>query len=238
MSFLADHDVCIVGGGDTNFWHGALFEQVHRSFQTPPSTVPLALDLREGGAPFYTSRTINTRLSDSNQIPGLEKSRRMEVDERRFPTAAVIIACQNPFARALGRDHWCVFLAGTRSLGTAGAVLALSTIVERMRADDQLNYFSAVDTAQPDVRALVSALLVRTVTVEYAAEDRQSRGRRPIPTDRPDPDYRDSYIPTAVEYLDNTGEAPEWRPLVSLDAPARDEVDAARAPRGAERVNA
>jgi hypothetical protein len=237
MSFLAAHDVCIVGGGDTNFWHGALFEQVHRSFQTPPSTIPLALDLREGGTPFYTSRTINTRLSDSNRIPGLEKSRRMEVDERRFPTAAVILACENPFARALGRDHWCVFLAGTRSLGTAGAVLALSTMIERLRADGELNYFSAVDTAQPDVRALVSALLVRAVTVEYAAEDNRGRGRRPIPTDRPDPEYRDSYVPTAVEYLDNTGEAPEWRALVSLDAP-RDEVDAARAPRGAERVNA
>src|SRR5699024_5729347 len=39
---LADRDVVGVGGPDTNFWHGALFEPVAREFGNPESSVPLA----------------------------------------------------------------------------------------------------------------------------------------------------------------------------------------------------
>ena len=230
LPFLTQHDLCVIGGGDTNFWHAALFEPVFQRFHEPESTIPLALDLRETENPFYSSRTIAVRLADRERIPGLEGARRFELDERNFPTCGMILACANPFASASEHSHWCVFIAGTRSLGTAGAVLGLAAMLERMRADDRVNYFSAVETTQPGVRALVSALLIRVVEVEYAAESDRERGRWRIPTDRPDPDYRDSYVPTAVEYLDNTGEAPEWKPLVSVVQPeeARPETGRSR----------
>jgi hypothetical protein len=223
IQFLAAHDLVVVSGGDTNFWHGALFEPVFRAFAAPPSTVPLACDLRDptGELSFYGSTSINLNLHNRHLIPGLEKARRHELDERRFPTCAMILAVENPFARALGRDHWCVFVAGPRSLGTSGGVLALAAAIEQMRADPSVNYTTLVNTAEQDVTAAVSALITRTVRCEYAADDytgaHRARGVKEIPIDRPDPDYRDSYVPVGVEYLDNHGEVPVWRPLVSLD---------------------
>jgi hypothetical protein len=228
MPFLASHDLVVIGGGDSNFWHAALFEPVRQSFLNPPSTIPLALDLLDSGdsgVPFYGSRLINVRLAGKERIPGLEKARRYELDERRFPTCAMIVAVENPFARALGRDHWCVFVSGMRSLGGSGAVLALAALLDAMRSDPELNYASLVETAEPDVHARVSALLVRTTMVEYAAEAVDGtvvpRGRRAVPADRPDPEYRDSYSAIGVEYLDNVEGPPEWRPLVTVGTAAR-----------------
>lgn len=239
IQFLAAHDLVVVSGGDTNFWHGALFEPVFRSFTHTRSTIPLACDLRDptGELSFYGSASINLNLHNRHLIPGLENARRYELDERRFPTSAMILAVENPFAKALGRDHWCVFVAGPRSLGTSGGVLALAAILEEMRANPSVNYTTLVTTAEPDVTAAVSALITRTVRCEYAADDYtgalRTRGTNDIPTDRPDPDYRDSYVPVGVEYLDNHGEVPVWRPLVNLDpasepSPAR-EPELARA---------
>jgi hypothetical protein len=223
IEFLAAHDLVVVSGGDTNFWHGALFEPIYRAFAQPASTIPLACDLRDptGELSFYGSASINLNLYNRHLIPGLEKARRFELDERRFPTAAMILAVDNPFARALRRDHWCVFVAGTRSLGTSGAVLALAAIIEEMRSNPSVNYTTLVATAEPDVTAAVSALIVRTVRCEFASDDytgvHRHRGVKDIPLDKPDPDYRDSYVPVGVEYLDNHGDVPEWKPLVTLD---------------------
>ena len=231
MQFLAAHDLVLVGGGDSNFWHGAVFEPVLRSFMNPESTVPLACDMRDPSAAlsFYGSQSINLRLHNRELIPGLETSRRHELDELRFPTAAMILAVENPFAKALGRNHWCVFAAGPRSLGTSGAVLGLAAMLEQMRADPTLNFTTLVSTAEPDVTAAVSALITRTVRCEYAADDYtgtlRPRGLNDIPVDRPDPDYRDSYMPVGVEYLDNHGEIPVWRPLVNLDPPVDAEAE-------------
>jgi hypothetical protein len=224
IPFLACHDLVVIGGGDSNFWHAALFEPVRQSFLSPPSTIPLALDLRDSGGEisFYGSRMINVALAGKEKIPGLEKARRFELDERRFPTCAMLLAVENPFARALQRSHWCVFVAGTRSLGGCGAVLALAAMIEQMRADPSVNFGSLVETAEPDVAARVSALLVRTTAVEYAAEGHDdARGRRDIPVDGPDPDYRDSYVAVGVDFLDNLDGTPVWRPLVSPDRAAR-----------------
>src|SRR5262249_28366875 len=125
MQFLAAHDLVLVGGGDSNFWHGAIFEPILRSFTNPESTVPLACDMRDtpSALSFYGSHAINLNLHNRHLIPGLETSRRHELDERRFPTAAMILAVENPFAKAPGRDHWCVFAARPRRLGTSAAVL-------------------------------------------------------------------------------------------------------------------
>jgi len=106
-----------------------------------------------------------------------------------------------------------------------------------MRADPTLNFTTLVSTAEPDVTAAVSALITRTVRCEYAADDYtgtlRPRGLNDIPVDRPDPDYRDSYMPVGVEYLDNHGEIPVWRPLVNLDpqvdAEAKESPELARA---------
>jgi hypothetical protein len=191
--------------------------------------------MREAENPFYSSRTINVRLAGAERIPGLEGARRLELDERNFPTCGIILAVENPYARASEREHWCTFVAGTRSLGTAGAMLALAAMIERMRTDDDVNYFSVVETSEPGVHANVSALVTRVTEVEHAAEAGRGRARYAIATDRPDPDYRDSFMPLTVEYLDNTGETPEWKLLVSL-RPQEDDAAAEAVATGGERV--
>lgn len=229
IPFITDHDVVVIGGGDSNFWHAALYEPVFRRFREPESTIPLALDLRDYSsieASSYSSRTINVQLARREGIPGLEDAKRFELDERRFPTCGMILACENPYARAAGKQRWCVFVAGTRSLGTSGAVLALAAMLERLRTDEAANFFSVVETAETGVLANVSAMLCRVVEAEFAAEAAdgriRKRGRAEIPTDRADPNYRDSYVPTCVEILDNTGEMPEWRRIVRLGEPERE----------------
>ena len=216
---LAHRDVVVVGGPDTNFWHGALFEPVARAFTTPPSAVPLAMTLREGPAhlPVYGSRSLSVVLAGIGSAVQHTRHDRAEFDERLYPTYGMVLACRNPFAAAIGRSHWCVFVAGTRSLGTSGAVLALTLALRAMRADSSLNLFSEVPTTVEGVRASVSAMLCRTVEVEQSALRRDGvitpRTRRAMAPDGLDPYYSDSYVPTAVEYLSYADDTPRWRIL-------------------------
>ena len=220
---LAEHDLVIVGGPDTNFWHGGLFEPVAQEFARPHSSVPLALDMREPG-PFasYGSRSLTTVLAGSAAVFPHARGDRVGLDERLYPTHAMILACRNPYAAALGRSRWCVFVAGTRSLGTSGAVLALTLMLRQMRRDPQTTFFSEVPTDSARVRAPVSAVLVRVAEGEQAALRRdgalQPRMRRRHPPEGLDPHYSDSYIPTEVDYLayDGTGATPRWVTLGRL----------------------
>ena len=77
------------------------------------------------------------------------------MDERLFPTFGMIMACRNPFAAALGQSRWCVFVAGTRSLGTSGAVLGLAAMLRQMHGDPGLNFSSTVRTTRDGVQAQV-----------------------------------------------------------------------------------
>jgi hypothetical protein len=216
---LAERDVVVVGGPDTNFWHGALFEAASREFAEPRSSVPLAMDMREEGAfPTYGSRSITVLLGQSEEVFPYGREGRVELDERLYPTYAMILACRNPFAAALGRSHWCVFVAGTRSLGTSGAVLTLALMLQAMRADPDLNYFVEVPTDSAKVHAPVSAALCRTIEVEQAALRRDGRltprQRRRLPPENLDQHYSDSYIPVEVEHLSYAGGGPpRWVPL-------------------------
>lgn len=220
---LAEHDVVVVGGPDTNFWHGGLFEPVVQEFARPHSSVPLALDMREEGAyPSYGSRSLTTVLAGSEAVFPHAREERVLLDERLYPTHAMVLACRNPYAAALGRSRWCVFVAGTRSLGTSGAVLALTLMLRKMRLDPAVTFFSEVPTDSARVRAPVSAVLVRVAEVEQAALRRdgalQARQRRRLPTEGLDPHYSDSYIPTEVDILayDGTGGPPRWATLGRL----------------------
>jgi hypothetical protein len=222
---LAERDVIVVGGPDTNFWHGALFEPVARAFASPPSSVPLALDLREdrGDLPSYGSRSLSVVLAGVSSVLRHTREDRAQLDERLYPTYGMLLACRNPFAAAVGRSHWCVFAAGTRSLGTSGTVLALAMALAAMKADPEVNFFSEVPTQSPDVRAPVSALLCRTVRVERAVLRRDGaltdRGLHRLPTDGIDPAYSDSYVPVEVEYLSYAERQPRWSTLGRLSAP-------------------
>jgi hypothetical protein len=226
-ALLAEHDVVVVGGPDTNFWHGGLFEPVARDFANPRSSVPLALDMREEGAfPSYGSRSLTTVLAGSAAVFPHARESRVLLDERLYPTHAMILACRNPYAAALGRSHWCVFVAGTRSLGTSGAVLALTLMLRHMRREEGTTYFSEVPTDSARVRARVSAVLIRVAEMEQAALRRdgalQPRQRRRHPPEGLDPHYSDSYIPTEVDYLayDEPGGTPRWATLGRLGAPS------------------
>jgi hypothetical protein len=226
-ALLAEHDVVVVGGPDTNFWHGGLFEPVARDFARPRSSVPLALDMREPGAlPSYGSRSLTTVLAGSSAVFPHARGDRVGLDERLYPTHAMILACRNPYAAALGQSRWCVFVAGTRSLGTSGAVLALTLMLRQMRRDPGRTFFSEVPTDSARVRAPVSAVLVRVAEVEQAALHRdgalQPRQRRRLPTEGLDPHYSDSYVPTEVDHLayDGTGGAPQWATLGRLGSSA------------------
>jgi len=218
-ALLADRDVVVVGGPDTNFWHGALFEPVAREFGTPKSSVPLAIDMREPGElPTYGSRMLTAQLSGSGAVFPHSRADQVQLDERLYPTHAMILACRNPYAAAAGRSRWVVFVAGTRSLGTSGAVLALTLMLRRMRADPEANFYSEVPTSARRVRAPVSAVLVRVTEVEQAVLRRdgqlQPRQRRRMAPEGLDPHYSDSYIPTEVDVLAyGTGDAPQWTTL-------------------------
>ncbi len=218
---LAEHDLVVVGGPDTNFWHGALFEPAAREFASPPSSVPLALDMREpGDLPTYGSRMLTAQLAGSGAVFPHSRSERVELDERLYPTHAMVLACRNPYAAAIGRSRWCVFVAGTRSLGTSGAVLALTLMLRAMRAQDDLNFFSEVPTSSRRVRARVSAVLVRVAEVEQAALRRDGqllpRQRRRLAPEGLDPHYSDSYVPTEVDHLSYAGDSPQWTTLGTL----------------------
>ena len=216
---LSEHDLVVVGGPDTNFWHGALFEPVAREFAEPPSSVPLALDMREEGVlPTYGSRMLGARLAGSGAVFPHSREERVQLDERLYPTHAMILACRNPFAAAAGRSRWVVFVAGTRSLGTSGAVLALTLMLRRMRADPAAEFYSEVPTGSTRVRARVSAALIRIAEVEQAALRRdgalQSRQRRRMAPEGLDPHYSDSYVPTEVDLLAyDKGDHPQWTTL-------------------------
>jgi hypothetical protein len=224
---LAKHDLVIVGGPDTNFWHGALYEPVAREFSQPASSVPLALGMRgPGELPTYGSRMLTAILSGSGAVFPYSQGERVELDERLYPTYSMILACRNPYAAALGQSRWCVFIAGTRSLGTSGAVLALTMMLGRMRQDPEANYYSEVPTSSARVRARVSAALIRVAEVEQAALRRdgelQPRQRRRMAPEGLDPHYSDSYVPTEVDVLAyGTGDSPQWTTLGRLGGDSR-----------------
>jgi hypothetical protein len=114
-----------------------------------------------------------------------------------------------------------VFVAGTRSLGTSGAVLALTLMLRAMRDDPTANFFSEVPTSSTRVRARVSAVLVRVAEVEQAALHRDGalrpRQRRRLAPEGLDPHYSDTYVPTEVDHLAYDGEGPpRWATLGRL----------------------
>lgn len=218
---IAARDVIIIGGPDTNFWHAALFEAVSREFDTPRSSVPLAMSLRElrNGYPVYGSRSILLKLYEPKGLPRMDADS-IELDERLFPTFGMIVACRNPFAAAMRASRWCVFVAGTRSLGTSGAVLGLAAMLRKMRNDPQLNFASTVCTTRPGVQAQVAAVLCRTTQVEQAMIRRSGqlleRQRHELQPVGLDPHYSDTYLPTKVEYLHYQGIDSAWEPLCEI----------------------
>jgi hypothetical protein len=220
---LAGRDVVVVGGPDTNFWHGALFEPIARAFATPPSSVPLAVSLREGSPelPSYGSRSLSVVLAGLSSAVRHTRHDRAELDERLYPTYGMILTCRNPFAAALGRSHWVTFVAGTRSLGTSGAVLTLAMALQALRDDPDLNLWSEVTSGADGARARVSALLCRVSEVEQSVLRRDGgltpRGVRGVAPEGLDPQYSDSYTPVAVEYLSYAQDLPKWTTLGRLD---------------------
>jgi hypothetical protein len=218
---IASRDVIVIGGPDTNFWHAALFEAVSREFEAPRSSVPLAMSLRElrNGLPVYGSRSILLQLFEPTDLPRMGGAI-VELDERLFPTYGMILACRNPFAAAVGISRWCVFVAGTRSLGTSGAVLGLTAMLRGMQNDSDLNFSSTVGTFRPGVQAQVTAILCRTSQVERAMIRREDkvieRQRQELPRVGLDPYYSDTYLPTSIEYLHYVGTESSWEPLCSI----------------------
>jgi hypothetical protein len=217
---LAQRDLVIVSGPDTNFWHAAAFEAVAREFSRPPSSVPLAMSLRDDRA-VYGSRSLLVSLSAPAELPSTDEGR-IELDERIFPTYAMILACRNPFASACGFSRWCVFVAGVRSLGTSGGVLALTSMLRLMREDPTRNFFSLVPASRSGVDIPVTAVLCRTSEVEQAMIRRDGdtlpRVRRRLPPVGLDPLYSDTYIPTEVEYLCYSNGKSKWEILCRIPA--------------------
>ncbi|MCZ0990694.1 hypothetical protein [Streptomyces diastatochromogenes] len=216
---IARHDVVIVGGPDTNFWHAVLFEPLHREFAFPASSVPLAFGMRrerDGGVPVYGNAIASVVSvdagSDPRHAPGAVFGHVLQ------PTYGMILACRNPLAAALGISRWCVFVAGTTSLGTAGAVLALSRILGRLSGDPDANVSTVVPTVHPQVRAQVSAVLCRVTEVEqsYVRSNGRviPRQRRPLPGEGPVPaEFDDFWLPTRCEVLDCSDLQPRWSPV-------------------------
>lgn len=219
LQLIADHDVVVIGGPDTNFWHAALFEAVASEFEQTRSSVPLAFGMRDTShsVPVYGSRSLHVRLASPAELP---KSSALELDERIFPTYSMILLARNPFAAAVGKSRWCVFAAGSRSLGSSEAVMALAAMIRTMTNQTEGNFASTVATSVPDVYAQVSAVLCRVSEVESAMIRRGDgilqRDRRRLEPIGLDSEYSDTYIPTEIEYLSFAGIASEWKVLSQI----------------------
>jgi hypothetical protein len=218
---LAEHDVVVVGGPDVNFWHAALYETVFASFATPASSVPLAMGMRNDrkGTANYGSTYVHVNLSGLADVFPLAESDAYDIDDRMYPAYGMILACRNPFAAAVGKSHWCAFVAGLTSVATAGSVRALTEMLHVMRADPESNFHSPVPTVSEAVHANVSAVLCRVVEVEYPVMRRDGvlvpRQRHSLPTEGRDPHHSSSGIPTKVQYLDFHGAQPLWRDVAA-----------------------
>jgi hypothetical protein len=126
---------------------------------------------------------------------------------------------ENPLSRP-GERHWCVFIAGLRSLGTMAASLCLTSLLRRMRRDEGFDFWSEVDALDVSTaRVPVAAMVVRASIVEAAAEADRPRRAGPIVQEGPDPDYRDSFVVTVAEVLDARGDEPRWRAVTLDDFP-------------------
>lgn len=214
---LAEHDLVVVGGPDTNAWHALLFEYFAREAEPTPSESAVALDLRtgDGKEARYGAEALSVRLHGANVAFGGEGVVRLH--EARYPTVGMLLACENPLARAVGNRRWCVFAAGNHSLGTSGAVLALAEVLERMRRSDdprELDPASPLRLPRPPRDAdgrpvagpLVSATLLAVDEVLRAGSPGTGphgvRGRRRIPVESRDPGYHSSFVPTRVRRFD------------------------------------
>ncbi|GAA3372730.1 hypothetical protein GCM10020367_29070 [Streptomyces sannanensis] len=217
---LAEHDLIVVGGPDVNFWHAVLYEAVAARFLRPASSVPLALGMRSDrkGTANYNSVLIRAVLADIKRVFPNAEDDAYDIDDRLYPAHGMILACRNPYAAALGMSHWCVFVAGLTSVGTAGSVRALAHMLELMRSDSEADFFSTVPTASAGVHADVAAVLCRVVEVECPALRLNGglvpRQRHPVPGEGRDPYYSDSGLPTRIQYLDFSRAEPAWRDLL------------------------
>jgi hypothetical protein len=222
VDLLAHHDLVVLSGPDTNFWHAALFEAVAQRFERPPSTVPLAVGLRDTttrGTPVYGSSDLFVHLRGAADAVGLPRSTdALRLPETARPTYGMIVATANPLADP-DAGRWCVFLAGTRSLGTMAATLSFTALLRALRRHPEADLFSLVPAGDLPGHVPVTAALVRASMVEAAAGPHEDRDVRSVPHDRPDPQYRDSYVVTEAEVLDTRDEEPSWFPL-TLDDPS------------------
>jgi hypothetical protein len=216
VDLLAGHDLVVLSGPDTNFWHAALFEAVARRFERPPSTIPLALGLRDTtsqGKPVYGSSDLFVQLRGAADAVGMPPSEdALRLPETARPTYGMVLATANPLAEP-DSGRWCVFLAGTRSLGTMAATLCFAALLRALRRDDQADLSSLVPARDVPGHAAVAAALVRASKVECAAGPTEVRTVRTIPHDKPDPNYRDSYVVTEIEVLDTRADPARWIPL-------------------------
>lgn len=217
LDMLAHHDLVVLSGPDTNFWHAALYEAVADRYLQPPSSIPLALGLRDStahGTPIYGSSDMFAHLKDVAPATGWRgNADTARLSEALRPTYGMILATANPLADPAD-EHWCVFLAGLRSLGTQAATLCFTSMLRALRTDDQRDFWSLAPVTDMDGSyARVAAALVRADVVEAAAGPQGPRVERSLPHDCPDPDYRDSYVVKRADVLDTTGDAPVWRPV-------------------------
>jgi hypothetical protein len=141
----------------------------------------------------------------------------LRLPETARPTYGMIVATANPLADP-DSGRWCVFLAGTRSLGTMAATLCFTALLQALRRNPEADLFSLVPAGDMPGHVPVAAALVRASTVEVAAGPDEDRDVRSVPHDRPDPQYRDSYVVTEAEVLDTRADEPSWFPL-TLDDP-------------------
>jgi hypothetical protein len=208
---LAKHDLVLVSGPDTNFWHAALFEAVATGFDAPPSTLALPMSLRDmtsGGVAVYGSSDLFVRLRGASLATGREADGdSVRLSETARPTYGAVMATTNPLSSAAD-PHWCLFAAGLRSLGTMAATLVVTSLLRAMRRNGRNDFWSLAPVLDVvGAYAPVAAALVRG----------ERRATLAVPHDRPDPAYRDSYVVMTAEILDTTGPTAEWR-TVTLDA--------------------
>ena len=210
---LADHNVVVVGGPDTNFWHAALLELSHQAFTLPPSPIRLGVSTRSdqsGGVPTYGMEQVWVDVPGLDRvIPEVPPGRPAVMHANRYPSYAFILAMDNRLAMAKGKRRAVVLVFGMRSLATTAAVSALATVF-----GSELSGLPCNTTLSARVVAPSSVWIVRVTEAECMARSSgEPREVLSVPSSGAMSTYHDSLMPRALEILTGTAGAIGWVPI-------------------------
>jgi|GEM_PF-2798168 len=192
---LRNSNLILIGGGDTNSMT-ALLEQamIDRFGQASIPFAPRLVDPSLGSPNVHNSEAIYIPVAHPDQYESTVFDAAgmpwRKMDERHFPTLGMVRKTCNPF----NSERAYVLACGVRSLGTMGAVAALTAAI---RGDDQSGISMQIQEVDSHSFEAGAFLTVVTEVHRVGGSDRDSTVS-PIKLNGPDNNYRDSDRPHEI----------------------------------------